>query len=135
MKYSEAILMGSNLTEQAFGYWIGTDGKACANGAAMQAAGFTIKDMKNNVEIIRMIKDRFPEADAKLLIDSCPGVPEQAIYRCQSYRRHSLLSLVIHLNDFHQWTRPRIAYWIRDHIEAIPVQVPVLTSLADHATL
>lgn len=99
MKLSEAIRLGSMLHPQCFdvlehvvdGKTVGT----CAIGAASEA-GYDIS-YRNIV------------GEHDLLM--CPSCPEL----------HDLQEIIEHLNDYHRWTRERIADWI-DTVE--PAETP-----------
>jgi len=90
MKLSDAIRAGSKLRPQQLFYTMENNEMtgACAIGAA-HAAGYNVRhlDMTN--------------VDVK----SCPGCGKAVFFP-------SIVSLIIHLNDYHRWERERIAEWL-----------------------
>jgi hypothetical protein len=108
MKYSEAILLGSMVTEQAFGE-SGIGIRACANRAARIAVGASsITGVSNSGPDITTL---FPIAATEGI--ECPqcGKSSHDISPCTE----DLCGLVAHLNDRHRWTRERIADFIATH--------------------
>src|SRR5690348_3552204 len=93
MKLSEAIRLGATLRPQGFGRFI-ADGKSCAWGAAYEAIGSeggpTAVDPS---EWFWFYTIPF----------NCP--------ECGADERKTG-DVIIHLNDFHHWTRERIADWV-----------------------
>jgi hypothetical protein len=99
MKLSEAILLGSTLRPQIKGYLF-ADGRSCALGAAGEAIGAQPKDCQGSWEFIR---NAWPWTQA--LSFGCP-----ACWRPKGTWK--VLDLIVHLNDFHSWTRQCTAAWV-----------------------
>ncbi len=93
MKLSEAIRLGATLRPQGFGAF-NTDEGTCAIGAAFNAIGKDA-EIEQVEEWNDLILHRF----------ECPVCDRRA---------HST---IVHLNDFHRWTREQIASWV-ESIEA-----------------
>jgi hypothetical protein len=98
MKLSAAILLGSTLSPQAFAEFEDDNGSRCALGAALAAIG-------NPIQIgngFRAAAESWPwiEPYGEFHCPDCDGVASQA------------LSLIVHINDGHKWTRERIAEWV-----------------------
>lgn len=98
MRLSEAIRLGAMLRPQALNHFITEAGATCAFGAAFEAIGRNIV------------------AEADIL---CSGDAMQAWAICDvdvlnpvSLEMDVLYSVVTSLNDFHGWTRERIADWV-----------------------
>jgi len=90
MKLSEAISLGSMLTPQAFGRFVGSYGRRCAWGSAFDA-----------------VRDSTP----------MHGYDEwkwtKRTVNCPSCKATGPVhKMIVHLNDGHRWTRHRIADWI-----------------------
>ena len=103
MKLSEAILLGSTLSPQAFGSYETSDGRRCALGAALAAVGEDCF-VGNAVARLGWI---WPLLDRPV---DCP--------QCGCSSRQELLGATIaHLNDAHGWTRERIAAWVEVDLE------------------
>lgn len=115
MKLSEAILLGSIGTEQAFGVLKTTDGRTCALGAAMTAMGMNLEglDELTRWKLFRDIASCWPVTKVHAQCPACnwgPVTVEAGIW---------------HLNDKHGWPRPQIAAWVatlEEHIESQSVQ-------------
>ena len=102
MDYQTAVLEGCKIfPTQAHRLWFASSGMACVNGAAL--AGFL-----NDAELAWA--DESPSATLGQMFPilrttaSCPECPRKA----------TLLNLTIHLNDYHLWTRERIAQFVAD---------------------
>ena len=82
---SEALRYGSLFSEQAFGQAIDDNGGLCA--------AATIGEVSDDAWVFAI---REPE-------EPCPvcAYPDRPGY------------LVVHLNDYHRWTRPQIADWLQ----------------------
>lgn len=93
MKLSEAIVLGSTLSKQAFTGGFGRFGIRCALGAAADAAGIPTGDLSLKWPMLAL--GSF----------ACP------ICMRQLYRG-PLFGIIAHLNDYHKWTREQIAYWV-----------------------
>jgi hypothetical protein len=85
MKYSEAILIGSQFRPQGFG---GYGPGYCANQGAMKA----------------MNLNHYSGLPGALVELDCPA--------CEQRQRDILASVVTHLNDDHRWSREKIAEWV-----------------------
>lgn len=96
MRLSEAIRLGALLNPQGFGEMKEKDGRTCALGAALEAMGALQKDVRTNW--------LFPVL--KMYV-TCPAGDGHA-----QFGETSLDAMIIHLNDFHKWTREEIADWV-----------------------
>jgi hypothetical protein len=107
MRLSEAIRLGALIRPQAFGSYF-YDGRSCALGAAMEAANDVDGRLASMEDFYQRVSIPFGELRA------CPAK------RCH-WGQHGLNdqygadNLVVHLNDYHRWTRERIA----DYIETL----------------
>lgn len=106
MKLSEAILLGSIGTEQAFGKLM-NEGRTCAMGAAGVALGFlqydTLSHHPSEVILDSAIYLAYPFLNDKVECPVCRSkVGLMTIYHVISW----------HLNDQHKWPRPKIAAWV-----------------------
>lgn len=107
MKLSEAIRLGAMLRPQVFGdYFI--SGGSCAVGAAAEACGIA----ESGTQRFRV----FEHSHVSVFARSCPvcGFPPS--------------NVVVHLNDWHRWTRERIADWVAT-VEPKDALVPVSPTL------
>lgn len=100
MKFSEAVRLGSMMSEQAVGAYIDHAGRTCALGAAYLAittpriAGY-VDDGTAEAEVSAM----WPELRSSA--EMCP------LCRTMGNRGY----IVAHLNDYHLQARERIAAW------------------------
>jgi hypothetical protein len=100
MQLSEAIRLGALLKPQAFhgppAYLNLKDAaKTCALAAAAEAVGDTYLD------IFRWRTDqRWPFMEEETRCPECLSIT------------YPVVTMITHLNDFHQWTRERIAAWV-----------------------
>lgn len=101
--FSEAIREGAKLRPQAIGYYFSL-GRSCALGAVLEISYGNTKH-RDFVELNRaypyMVKEEHVCPESK-----CAG-------------NHTLLGLVLHLNDDHQWTREVIADWLETEEEKL----------------
>ena len=101
MKLSEAILLGSVSTGQAFYILEDPQGNTCAKGSALKAMGLCTSNDKG----YQFANDTWPflrELEATICPE-CNCSVEQRTYN------GDITKLIPHLNDIHKWTRPRIA--------------------------
>ena len=100
MKLSEAIRLGAMATEPARGFFIerSSNGiiKTCAFGSAVYAAGQLLKWPEGN----RYIIGRWPWVIHTLV--KCPACRWITI----------VMEIIIHLNDYHGWSRERTAFFV-----------------------
>jgi hypothetical protein len=96
---ADAILAGAKRRPQAFGSYFTWDGASCALGAAYEGIHHlpkTIGPIHPRLErLFHCLED---------IIRACPE-------GCK--KKLPLASLIVHLNDDHQWTRERIAAWLK----------------------
>lgn len=99
MKLSEAIRLGAMMKPQWFEKLHDGDG-SCALGAAADAIGFVVGELFSvtGKDSIHAFFKHFPEMEDKR---NCPV--------CGLNIRYSAIA---HLNDFHRWTRERIADFV-----------------------
>jgi hypothetical protein len=98
MRLSEAILLGTTICPQNFSAGVGKDGGRCAILSAGLAVGV-------NSDLTQPNADHWPwleklEVDVPEACTLCPS-PQPAIWA------------VVCLNDHAEWTRERIAAWVR----------------------
>ena len=101
MRLSEAIRLGAMLKRQAFGAIEDEDGNTCALGAAYDAIGELHRGQGYDWS---WACRRFPVLK---VLDGSRGRPK--CFLCGTF----VESIIPHLNDFHRWTRERIADWIQ----------------------
>ena len=119
MKLSEAILLGSIETEQAFGRLHDWRGGTCAYGAALTAAGCLCIDKT-------MAFGTFvPKVMALPIVWKWAFIKR---YECPDCHKSDgvALSVITHLNDTHFWTRPRIAEWVAQQERKLEEVSPVM---------
>lgn len=125
MKLSEAILLGSVGTEQAYGCnAIMPNGQAtCALGAALFAIGESLSEWREGMP---KVSARWPWADEMVPI---PSVIGGNCARDGIYLSGAVYDLIWRLNDSAKWTRPQIAAWVAEleqtyDPDPVPVAVP-----------
>lgn len=119
MKLSTAIRLGSMMKPQGFGGLIDIHAsRTCAMGAAYEAIG---------IELGRLVglpptssKRELQAATARQGWDGVLMVPRQ----CPICDHKSEWLPLIHLNDYHRWTREAIADWVQTIEDAQPVDSP-----------
>jgi hypothetical protein len=100
MRLSEAIRLGAMLGAQTMGALTRGGTSSCALGAAYLAAGL-LTAKRSSVKIHIAVRT-FPAIVAP--VHACP---------CCSFRDLvDLGDVVVHLNDFHMWSREKIADWV-----------------------
>lgn len=125
MKLSEAILLGSVGTEQAYGCSaIMPNGKAtCALGAALFAIGESLAEWRDGIP---KVTARWPWADKMVPI---PSAIKRHCEIDRIYVNTAVYDVIWRLNDYVRWTRPQIAAWVADLEQTYdpdPVPVAVL---------
>jgi hypothetical protein len=91
MKVSEILRLGSLSTTQAFGRMVDNDGRMCALGTPFVAF---------DTALLRGVHADPPS--------SCDDVPPMS----NSEYRWPITSMIVHLNDQHQWSFTQIADWL-----------------------
>jgi hypothetical protein len=112
MKLSEAILLGSTLAPQGFWRFMNSDGHTCAVGAALQAVGAELSDVSS--------WEQFPILNTVGI--TCPECGRKP-------SRHPMYYLVSHINDYHRWSREKIAEWVATveaDLEPVPEPIKVI---------
>lgn len=107
MKLSEAILLGSINTVQAYDTLYDGKGGACALGAALDAMNITISQASKTWPYLNDIN--------KSICPECMLTYNQRrakIWGLYGSIRSVVPNVIPHLNDNHRWTRPRIAVWV-----------------------
>lgn len=92
MRLSEAIRLGSMLGPQAFHQYETDDGATCALGAASVAVG-------NGAAYLGFFLEHEKLLGGKA---TCPACRVDSL----------VVSVIVHLNDEHRWTREAIADWV-----------------------
>ena len=103
MDYQTAVLEGCKLLpKQAHKCWFEHAYSACVNGAAL--AGFlnSVEEAESERAPLSKLRDAFPVLEKRA---SCPECDDRAL---------RVIDLTIHLNDWHNWTRERIAQFVTD---------------------
>lgn len=107
MKLSEAIRAGAKMRPQAFGVSRDHKGGTCAFGAAWDGvtefyarAPSRLSEMLDNGEVLYSTEAPCPAR-------GCPGV-EGPHYQDPELAT----SVMMHLNDYHRWSREAIAEWV-----------------------
>lgn len=130
MKLSEAILLGSVGTEQAYGFMamIPNGTATCALGAALFAVGVRCDDPQTGFAEMKRLwpwTERVVDSPESLMLAERVGYPV--------YSRDLVVCIIWRLNDIAKWTRPQIAAWVAE-LEAVydpePVPGPVQESVA-----
>lgn len=104
---AQAILAGiERRPVQSFGEYFGENGGSDALGAAYEGIFRLPRDVRGYHPRVWRIFD-FLENTAR----RCPGP-------CHKYL--PVAALMVHLNDDHQWSRERIAAWIRQEADRLP---------------
>lgn len=107
MKIWNAILKGCETTRPLHGQYMTWDRRACALGAALVGADIT---QFYGCNVNQALIEAFPELGFSAV---CP------VGNCRLVEgTMSGSSYVIHLNDDHEWSRERIAFHLRDMLEA-----------------
>lgn len=117
MKLSEAIRLGSLLRPQAFGAFMDDEGGSCAMGAAMEAAGIRLRRGANKEILVEMeATETYAEWKRAKVYGKpyeCPVCKEGVPFADrQGQLRRNITSIIIHLNNDHEWTRGEIADWV-----------------------
>jgi hypothetical protein len=122
MQLSEAIRLGSMLKPQAFhgpSRWLrlAQESATCALAAAAEAAG--------DSELFVFGWDaRWPVTVLRVVCPACSDHPVMDVVSC-----------VAVLNDYHQWTRERIADWVETIEGAEPQAIGVASGVHDSTDL
>jgi len=128
MRLSDALMLGSTLRSPGFGGEL-TEGGTCARGAAVEAVGKLV--VKPAIgENLGIFWAEWPWT--RTASEPCPVVDcrYNTVMIFMTLGRVSWL--ITHLNDQHQWTREKIASWIRQ-IEPQDVQESVVTKVDEVA--
>lgn len=107
LKFSEAIRLGAMLKPQAFGK-LQDAGGSCAYGAALDACG--IQDQDNVTE--QQLCELFPITTAPASCPVCGLHLEPQPEPWQIRELKTVDEVITHLNDWHRWTRERIADFV-----------------------
>jgi hypothetical protein len=86
-------------------------GRSCAVGAGVEALGLPFNEMMTPREYLNAFHfadQAFPYLNTRV---NCPVSPSEG--------RQSLLNMIWHLNDDHQWTREQIADWLESEEEKL----------------
>jgi hypothetical protein len=110
MKLSEAILLGSVGTGQAFGILDDGQGNTCAMGAALSAAGLSKSTWQ-----LHYLEDHFPIAYKKVKLPN--GLEWKRCFTGNHWVEpweyiHDVRTAIAILNNVYKWTRPQIATWV-----------------------
>ena len=127
-KLSEAILLGSIGTEQAFGILKDNDGRTCAMGGAYVAASV---DLMTDVSTkwLKFKTAAFIPLLWKWAFKSEESTNEAKWYKCPKCggSANTVVGVIIHLNDQHRMPRPMIAEYVAQQeaiFEAETVKTP-----------
>lgn len=129
MALSDAILLGSTKHPQAIdGYYRTVDGKlseTCALVAAVDCVGLMDEVIEKHATID--MGDVFPILATRM--DKCPSCHSDHIVVNGWYTKFTeLVEVIMHLNDDHRWSRPRIAEWVKtiEQAEILKTQQPTV---------
>lgn len=105
MKLYEAMLKGAKQGPQVFGEWSNGGTGTCAMGAVMLGCGFQINshDWYDGFVIVRNLYPELGEPAECPISSTCR--------HCDGFDP-SLMDVIMHLNDKHEWSRQRIAEWL-----------------------
>lgn len=119
--FSDAIRDGAKLKPQAFvSYW--SSQGTCAIGAGLHA--MHLEDEYTKLGLVSIFEDQMCETFPYMnTLGKCPAraewwQPKLLICICQRSTR-SLLKQIHHLNDYHEWSRERIADWLFEEEEKL----------------
>lgn len=108
MLVSEAMRKGAKMGRQlkcTFGH---RDGSSCGVGAVALGSGLVLKEHLGETitnDLRKALRSVFPDLAKPMFCPACRG------------QGGHVDELFVHLNDYHQWTRERMAGWIETHIE------------------
>ncbi len=107
---SDAILLGSKGTTQAFDVLRDRHGETCALGAALEAIGVDLAQPTIAPPPDDTLRERWPNL-YRPYSKACP------VDRCYdiNVRMYGVMHLIVHLNDHHRWPRETIAQWLRQN--------------------
>jgi hypothetical protein len=106
VELAEAILTGVlRRPRQSFGAYFGPEGGSCALGAAYEGIHLLPRD-------VRGFRPRVWR-----LFDILENVSRVCPEGCR--KRIPLAPMIVHLNDDHQWSRERIAQWVRHEVGGV----------------
>ncbi len=109
---AHAIRIGAKRRpNQAFGEYYRGIRSSCALGAAYEGV-YRLPPDVNSLHPKRL--DRFFEC-LEYTLRRCPVGCKKTL---------SLAAIIVHLNDYHQWTREQIAEWVVTPAPADPTQAP-----------
>jgi len=126
MRLSEAIRLGAALKPQAQGWVVGMDA-TCALGAAMDAMGLLGQGRPASPDEIGTQNERGETITAWSMVLDVPDDWKPLLWRDMACPEchiggGNLMAVIPHLNDWHKWSRERIAEWV-GLLEAMP-EVP-----------
>jgi len=126
MRLSEAILLGSVGTGQAFDVIEDHDGNTCAMGAAMVGCGIGTGHRRSGKWEI--MDKMFPILNMDL------GMPPGTTYEENDIP--ILWNAIANLNNIYIWTRPQIAAWVAEQEVKLGIveQVEAEVKDGEHAT-
>jgi len=99
--YSAAIRAGISMGRQTFDRWGGAHGAACALGSGLRALG--VPATSASASSVFYTHYRYMTAPRTT---HCPAEG----LKCANFT--SLRDAAMHLNDYHRWSRERIADWL-----------------------
>ncbi len=116
MLLSEAIRLGAMLKPQGYGPVSVNPARdaTCALGAAGAALGF-----QGHIKIYLKLVATYPWT---LTVLTCPV--------CESLYIAPVVTMITHLNDYHRWTRERIADWVEQIERQLPENAPACAAKA-----
>ncbi len=121
MRLSEAIRLGAMMKPQGFGEPLSLNGHAtCGFGAAVDAIGMPTRDVLEGEYVTNGRAGGFAKRGCKALIIPAEWNPFLEEFHlcpsCSAVSGNGMtrngLQAITHLNDFHRWTRERIANWV-----------------------
>lgn len=105
-----------NRIPQSFGTFYDGEGKYCALAAVSKYFGYDVKAHKMINDAVASSPDLIPLTVIERIEGCVPirGIEEYPHCNCKTknYYHYSLISLLIHLNDYHQMTFLEIGNWL-----------------------
>lgn len=143
MKLSEAIRLGSLLRPQGYRKYASADGRTCALGAALEAIGIRPRFGEGQEGEEAMFKEAMSTPSFKEWATDlggknppCPVCGDMEFRGRKSMHdgtphKRNVSSVIIHLNNDHEWTRGEIADWVATfEAESAPVETRELVGAA-----
>ena len=116
----DAMVEGAKRGRQLFAEFYNGDGGSCAVGAMAYGCGIRQDEITRWPSLSELLKI-FPELHNETLCPIC-GVLDSNF---ELNRKMTLLEVIMHLNDRHNWKRESIAEWLKKSYEVKDVKSEV----------